>query len=210
MPLFYQQNINEHTRLGVWHIQENESFFLESVPLQREITHPHKRLQHLAGRFLLRFLYEDFPLDLIRIADTRKPFLENELFHFSISHSGDYAAVIVSKYQRVGIDVECHTPNVLKVMKKFLRNDEVHLLEKRRKMIPYAYETLMWSIKESLFKWHGDGGVDFLQDLHIISIQGEINGTAACKFTGKLNQDLLVEYQIQKDHCLTWVCSDIL
>ena len=51
MPLVYQQNINESTRLGLWHIAEKEDFFLNQVPLKKEITHPHKRLQHLAGRF---------------------------------------------------------------------------------------------------------------------------------------------------------------
>ena len=96
MPLVYQQNINATTKLGVWHIEEDEGFFLGQVSLQREITHPHKRLQHLAGRYLLKELYPDFPYDLIRIADTRKPFLENEVYHFSISHCGPYAAVMLS------------------------------------------------------------------------------------------------------------------
>ena len=66
MPLFYQQDINETTRLGVWQITEDESFFLEKVPLSREITHPHKRLQHLAGRYLLQSLFPDFPYELIQ------------------------------------------------------------------------------------------------------------------------------------------------
>ena len=47
-----------------------------------------KRLQHLAGRYLLYALFDDFPLEEIVIADTRKPFLENEKYHFSISHCG--------------------------------------------------------------------------------------------------------------------------
>ena len=53
MPLVYQQNINAVTKIGVWHIAEAEDFFA-TVPLQKEITHWHKRLQHLAGRFLLK------------------------------------------------------------------------------------------------------------------------------------------------------------
>jgi hypothetical protein len=61
MPLFYQQHINQSTRLAIWKIEESESFFAETVPLKRDITHPHKRLQHLAGRYLLRFL---FPIKL--------------------------------------------------------------------------------------------------------------------------------------------------
>jgi hypothetical protein len=57
MPLVYQQNINESTKLGVWHITEPEDFYLKQVPLQREISHPNKRLQHLAARYLLKELY---------------------------------------------------------------------------------------------------------------------------------------------------------
>ena len=73
MALFYQHNINESTKLGIWKIEEPEEFFLAEVPLNRAITHPHKRLQHLAGRYLLKYLFPDFPYTEIVIADTRKP-----------------------------------------------------------------------------------------------------------------------------------------
>ena len=96
MPLFYQHNINESTKLAIWHITEAEDFFLEKVPLKRDVSHPQKRLQHLAGRYLLTELFADFPLEEILIADTRKPFLADEKYHFSISHCGQYAAAIVS------------------------------------------------------------------------------------------------------------------
>src|ERR1043165_7219879 len=92
LPLVYQHNINANTRLGVWHIKEEEYFFLERVPVGRDITHWHKRLQHLAGRYLLQVMFPDFPHHLIAIADTRKPYLPGDEYHFSISHCGDYAA----------------------------------------------------------------------------------------------------------------------
>src|SRR5882762_10719941 len=101
MPLFYQHNINENTKLGIWQIKEPEVFFLEKVPLKKDVSHPHKRLQHLAGRYLLPTLFSDFPLEEILIADTRKPFLPNERYHFSISHCGDFAAAIISSRSRV-------------------------------------------------------------------------------------------------------------
>ena len=82
VPLFYQHNINETTKLAVWHILESEEYFLQWVPLQKEITHWHKRLQHLAGRYLLQYLFPGFPYHLILIADTRKPYLPGEEFHF--------------------------------------------------------------------------------------------------------------------------------
>jgi len=92
LALFYQHNINDTTKLAIWKIEEDAYFFLEHVPLQREITHPHKRLQHLAGRYLLRLLFPDFPFEEILIADTKKPYLPHEQYHFSISHCGNYAA----------------------------------------------------------------------------------------------------------------------
>src|SRR3984885_13270129 len=123
MPLVYQKNINPTTKVGVWHITEAEDFFSQ-IPLQREITHPHKRLQHLAGRFLLKELFPDFPYELIRIASTRKPFLENDVYHFSISHCGDYAAVIVSSNHRVGVDIELPSEKLENVKHKFLSTEE--------------------------------------------------------------------------------------
>src|SRR5436189_4798792 len=124
MPIFFQHQINEATRLGIWKIEETEEFFKANVPQHRDVTHPHKRLQHLAGRFLLQYLFPDFPYELIQIADTRKPFLPDEQYHFSISHCGDFAAAIVSKDSRVGIDIEIPTDKVENIMHKFLSREE--------------------------------------------------------------------------------------
>lgn len=124
MPLYFQQDIDETTRLALWKIEEEEAFFSQHVPLQRAITHPHKRLQHLAGRYLLKYLFSDFPIALIQIADTRKPYLKDEVYHFSISHCGDFAGVIVSKNRRVGIDIELFTPKIEKIAHKFVTDVE--------------------------------------------------------------------------------------
>jgi phosphopantetheinyl transferase len=129
MPIFFQQDIDADTRLAIWKIEEAEDFFLQHVPLQREITHPHKRLQHLAGRFLLKYLFPDFPIALIRVADTKKPYLEDEAYHFSISHCGHYAAAIVSRSERVGVDVELPSPKINRIRHKFLNESELKMLD---------------------------------------------------------------------------------
>lgn len=157
MPLFFQEDINAYTRLGIWKIEEDEHFFKPFVPLHREVTHPHKHLQHLSGRFLLKYLFPYFPAQLIQVADTRKPFLADETFHFSISHSGDYAAAIVSRYYRVGIDIEIPGNKVLRISRKFVNDDEMANL-KPETDIDF---TRIWSAKEAVFKWYGKGEVDF-------------------------------------------------
>lgn len=211
MPLVYQQNINPHTKLGVWHITEPESFFIHEVPLQREITHPNKRLQHLAGRFLLKELFPAFPYELIKIADTRKPFLENEAYHFSISHCGAYAAVMASTAFRVGVDVEKITDKVEKVKHKFLSPFEQHLIETLSgsdRELYRSFLTATWGIKESLFKWFGDGEVDFIDHLHIEKIIREDNsGIAFCKILKYPATDLKVHFLFFNNNCVSWVLS---
>jgi phosphopantetheinyl transferase len=181
MPIFFQHQINETTRLGIWKIEETEEFFLSNVPIQSAVTHPHKRLQHLAGRFLLQFLFPDFPYELIKIADTLKPFLPNEQYHFSISHCGDFAAAIVSTHQRVGIDIEIPTPRIHTVGPKFLSEFESQYLTTDDKLFveqwglqenaETEFLTFLWSAKESIFKWYGKGQVDFSKHM---SLSGDI------------------------------------
>jgi 4'-phosphopantetheinyl transferase EntD len=177
MPLFYQHTINRNTKLGVWRIEEPEDFFLEKVPLKRNVSHPQKRLQHLAGRYLLPQLFTDFPLQEIIIADTRKPFLENEKYHFSISHCGNFAAAIVSSKKRVGVDVEFVTPRIQNISHKFLSEEESlffnedyqQFLEQwglKEKMY-LEFLTLIWSAKEAIYKWYGKGEVDFKEHMQL-------------------------------------------
>jgi 4'-phosphopantetheinyl transferase EntD len=186
LPLVYQHNINEATRLAVWHITEPETFFLKKVPLNKDVSHPHKRLQHLAGRYLLPFLFDGFPLEEILVADTRKPFLENEQYHFSISHCGNFAAAIVSSKERVGIDIELVTAKIERVKHKFTNSDELLFLNEDYKAflgqfgleekIEQEFLTMIWSAKETIFKWYGDGQMDFRQHMQLngaISFSGD-------------------------------------
>ena len=210
MPIFFQHQINETTRLGIWKITETEDFFKRNVPRHRDVTHPHKRLQHLAGRFLLQFLFPDFPYYLVQIADTRKPFLANEQYHFSISHCGDYAAAIVSKDKRVGIDVEIPVEKILKIQDKFLSGEEkkiFNIQNSKNALQPgaadYRHQTLFWSAKEAVFKWYGNGGVDFRKHIQLQK-QHEGAETINCFFSAN-NSDLVIHYRFFDGLVLTWV-----
>ncbi len=204
MPLVYQQNINESSKIAVWHINENADFFLKTVPLQKEISHPHKRLQHLAGRYLLKELYPAFPLELIQIAETRKPFLETETFHFSISHCGDYAAALVSKTHRVGVDIESVREKIARIVPKFISEKELNILPI---MGNDKLATLCWSAKESIYKWQGKFGVDFKRDIRIEQIVGDDNtGELRCIYHKKI--PLLIQYIYFNNQYLSWLITN--
>jgi 4'-phosphopantetheinyl transferase EntD len=208
MPIFFQQAINVNTRLGIWKIEEPEEYFSHTVPLQKEVTHPQKRVQHLAGRFLLRYLFPDFPFELIKIADTRKPYLPDEQFHFSISHCGDYAAAIVSRNQRVGIDIEIPVEKIEKIQNKFLSEDELALLTDHRSPFTVHREllTILWSAKEATFKWYGNSGVDFRKHIQLQQLNTSEKIIKA-SFHKEFERSLNIHYGQFQHLVLAWVMS---
>jgi 4'-phosphopantetheinyl transferase EntD len=214
MPLFYQHIIDEDTRLGIWRIEEPEAFFLEKVPVKKEVSHPYKRLQHLAGRYLLPVLQPDFPLASIEIADTRKPFLPGEKYHFSISHCGNHAAAIVSSSSRVGVDIEMVTPRMQSIKSKFLHPKELEYLLEFEEMTQLHLELLclLWSAKESVYKWHGNGQLDFSEHMQLSGpIVFRANKWFDLPFQLKKGPqaDLQVEARLFDHLALSWVQTEV-
>ncbi|MFL5789716.1 MAG: 4'-phosphopantetheinyl transferase family protein [Flavisolibacter sp.] len=219
MPIFYQQDIDEDTKVGIWKIEEDEHFFLQKAIPQRNVTHPHKKLQHLAGRYLLSYLFPDFPIELIKIADTRKPFLEDEAFHFSISHCGDYAAAIVSVTKRVGVDSEIPSDKIEKIQNKFVSPKELKVLDgnftQQGSLIFKSSNsqilklTYAWSCKEAVFKWYGLGGVDFKGHMEITSIIPDDDQHTNTILLFKKHEELFLNLCtiFFDDLCLTYVVT---
>jgi 4'-phosphopantetheinyl transferase EntD len=219
VPLFYQHTINQTTKLGIWKIEEDQKFFLIKVPLQQNITHPHKRLQHLAGRFLLRYLFPDFPYEEILIADTRKPYLPNEQYHFSISHCGYYAAAIVSSTHRVGIDIEIPTTKIQRIAHKFIHENEKQFLDQltahnspltnQPLTVNSRLLTILWSAKESLFKWYSLGGVDFKENMQLNNVIQKQNDSFILPFV--FNKEISVQVNITSkifdEMVLSWLMT---
>ena len=222
MPIFYQADIKEDTKLAIWHIQEEASFFQEKVFLNKKIAHPNKRLQHLAGRYLLRFLFPDFPLEEIEIADSRKPYLKTERYHFSISHCGSYAAALVSRSKRVGIDIETPTIKVAKVQHKFLSDKErqmlLHVDENKKINSPATTEnqvdnirllTTLWSAKEAIYKWYSFGKVNFRENIHLEPFSFGTDGSfAGFFFKDDQLSPLTINYKVFQELSMAWVTGE--
>jgi 4'-phosphopantetheinyl transferase len=199
MPLIRTIQIHPGTSLGVWEITEDEPFFRTKVNIPTTIHHWHKRLQHLAGRYLLMELCPEFPLANIRIMESRKPYVHGQELHFSISHCGDFVAAIVSEQGAVGIDIERIQEKIERVAHKFLSPEErawVHGL---------AHKTICWSAKEAVFKWYGLGKVDFRENMRLEPFEFGQKGAITCNFNkaDKIAQ-LYLQYLLDDELCLTW------
>jgi phosphopantetheinyl transferase len=202
MPLIRTIQINPCCRLGVWRIEEEEAFFRERVNISPAIHHPHKRLQHFAGRYLLQELFPGFPLADIQIMQSRKPYLESNSLHFSISHCGDNIAAIVSSDGAVGIDIEEIKPKIEAVSHKFLSPEESAFIDPDHAL---PHKTICWSAKEAVFKWYGLGGVDFKENMQLAPFIFQPKGFLTCNFNkaDKIAR-LYLQYLMEDGLCLTW------
>jgi hypothetical protein len=170
VPLYYQQDINENTRLAIWEIAEEPAFFLEKVSLRYPVVHPQKQLQHLAAGYLLPYLYPDFPYQEVVYPEQGRPYVPGDKYFFSLTHSGGMAAAMVSASGAVGIDLEKITDRVHRIRHKFLSVEEWEWVQGRGEEVQRELLTLLWTVKEAVYKWRNRPGTVFSQDILVSPI----------------------------------------
>lgn len=171
MPVVFNKQIDENTILGVWKIEETEAQLLAGLQLKQHeldiiqsLSNGKRSLQWLSTRLLLRTLLKTNDYIDCQIDEHGKPYLANIDAHISLSHSYDYAAVIVSKTNKVGIDIELIKHKIKSIKHKFLSD-----IELAQKQIGDNTNGLYvaWCAKEAIYKWHGKKGLEFRQHIHI-------------------------------------------
>ncbi len=203
MSLFKEWNPDLHSLAAIWRIDEPEDFFAAQINVHSNIKSDKRRIEHLAGRFLLQYLKDDFPLHSIIPDEHDKPQLPDSLYHFSISHSYPYVAAIISTHAAVGIDLQCWHERILHLQHKFLSTREQFFCQDDPHKI-----TLAWSAKEAAYKYQGRRGVDFIEHLpieHWSEQDGIFNMSINLKLTSKMQLIHLKGY-IYKDFSLCF-CS---
>ena len=150
MPLFRDFSDDKATIL-LWKYDEEEDlnpdFLVEKENFEKiKDYHPTKLKELLLVRKILKSVLPNHKI----LYQDRTPYLEPNDFEISVTHSFPYAALAISK-NKVGIDIEPFTSKILKIQHKFLQDEENGFIEKGKEV---AYLTLIWSLKESLYKIH--------------------------------------------------------
>jgi len=204
MPLVFNKD-HHGSQIALWSIEEEEPFFAERIQYRSDSTHAVKRLQQLSSRYLLELMHPSFPFHQVEVSKTGKPFLSESVLHFSLSHCDGFSAAILGKNAPVGIDVERINPRILRVETKFLNANEYELLSGCNEESRVVYATLFWSIKETVFKWWGDGAVDFAEQIRIKKIDLLDQGQALIEFGTDSEKRLFVDYIRYQDTWITYV-----
>lgn len=135
------------------------------------------KLRSALGYWLLKSMLIDCfdcaedVLHQLQFEEKGKPVLRNNIF-CSLSHSGDYVVVAVSK-QNIGVDIEKHRDNAFKLFDKYFDSNEKEVLGEDLKTSFFNG----WVVKEAATKYHGEG-IGVLSKIKIIensimSLKGE-------------------------------------
>lgn len=168
MPLIVQQEIAPGATLGLWKIQESADELLHlCTPGQRRqaeaFPHEHRRREWLAWHVLLQTL---LPRARTTYDDQGGPLLENGP-HIGVSHTPDYAAIILAG-SPCAVDIESTGRNFSRAMPRYASPREIAL--GRSLPDPALYPALFWCAKETLYKLKRQPGIDFLHDMHVLSV----------------------------------------
>ena len=165
MPLLKTIALNDYTQLFVWKISETfdelfQSVALKDVSLARVESmksESHQRGFLAVRRLLMEAGYSDFDLYYDEFG---KPHLGNGK-HISISHSHDFSVIVLSDVN-VGADLEILKEKTLKLAPRYMDVSHLENLSKSDELIK---ATVVWGIKESVFKIKNEIGISFKDNI---------------------------------------------
>ncbi|MBY0542522.1 MAG: 4'-phosphopantetheinyl transferase superfamily protein [Sphingobacteriaceae bacterium] len=181
MPIVLNKKIDDQTVLAVWKIDETEEQLLSSLQLKQHeldvitsLSAGKRALHWLSTRVLLRKMLNTADYIDCQMDEHGKPYLVNSDTHISLSHSYDYASVIISKDKKVGVDIELIKMKIKSIKHKFLSDVEL-----AQKQIGDNTNGLYvcWCAKEAIYKWYGKKGLEFKQHIHIKSFKLKDEGS---------------------------------
>lgn len=164
MPLLiYQTNTHNTGRLLVWKASESTDVLMDLYsfkPEEREqfekIKLEKRRREWLLTRILLHIAA---PNSVLYHAPSGKPMLKEGRW-ISVSHCGELAGLVICDHP-VGLDIQGVDEKLERIAAKFCHPKELDRYRSHER--PLDYLTIVWSIKEAIFKFFGEQ-VTFAED----------------------------------------------
>ena len=183
MAIAYRHKIDEDTEFALWRIEEKAEDLYNQLQLDDEekafvehISNGKRHLHWLGTRVLLRKMLNTNDFIDLEVDAHGKPYLVELPYHISLSHSFDYAAVMISKTRPVGIDIEQVKEKVERIAHKFMKAEELAFVNGSHK-VEHLYAC--WCAKEAVYKCNGEKEVSFVDNILLDAFnfapQGAIN-----------------------------------
>jgi phosphopantetheinyl transferase len=210
MAIAFRMRVDDDTEFALWKIEEEADDLYNQLQLNdaekayvESLKHNKRNLHWLGTRVLLRTMLNTDQYIDCQVDDHGKPYLANMDYHISLSHSFDYAAVMLSKSKPVGIDIELISPKVERIAKKFLRNEELAFINPEHK-VEHLYAC--WCAKEAVYKCNGRKVISFLHHIKLEPFTDGEAGTIKTRIVkGDFDQGFDVHYMHFNDYMLGYV-----
>ena len=169
MPLYKTITPNSQTTVKIWKITESYEELMQPITLRDECMNRvlgMKSELHQRGFLSVRHLLAEFgytDADLYYDASGKPHLIDGK--HISITHSFTYSGVIVSDVE-VGIDVEKQREKITVIAHKFIGFEFDYLVDTATDYINKL--TVIWCIKESLYKLFATHGMLFKEHFLVI------------------------------------------
>lgn len=118
-----------------------------------------------------------------------------EGFNISISHTKGWAAMILSKWHRSGVDIEYVSDRVNKIVSRFMRDDEPQDTLNER--------IITWCAKEAAYKYYHEQHLGFLE-MRLLPFTQQETGTANL-VNLRQGETKTVNYEVNKDFVLVYI-----
>lgn len=171
MALVYQRQLDDKTAFAIWKIEESADDLYSRLQLNGQekayvesLNNGKRNLHWLSTRVLLREMLNTGKYIDCRVDEHGKPFLANFPHQISLSHSFDYAAVMISEDKPVGIDIELVKEKIERIENKFLCDDEIAFIDPAHR-IDHLY--ICWCAKEAVYKLQGKRNVSFKDHIRL-------------------------------------------
>ena len=178
MPLYKSISVNTQTTVKIWKIEESYDDLIAPLDLKSnslERVLGMKSELHQCGFLSVRHLLREFGYtdqDLF-YDDNGKPHLKDGK-QISITHSFTFSGVIISNY-KVGIDIEKQRDKIAVIAKKFVDYEFNYLKFDAEDYVRKL--TVIWGIKESLYKLFATPGMLFREHFLVIPFTFETSDT---------------------------------
>ena len=197
--------------VGVWKVDETIDRLkamlpncMANEPELLDCKSDKRKLEKLAVRALLKELCGEEKK--IAYLPSGKPYLADNSFRVSFSHTCGYVAVAIHPEKEVGVDIEQYGTRVQRLASRFVREDERISVQNGDEI--YAL-LLHWSAKETLFKLMEQADVDFLDHLQIFPFYPDVSGEmSAMEYRTEKRQAFRIVYDTHPDYVLTFACLE--
>ena len=209
MPIISIQNITNEITLGIWKITETKAEFVNQLGSHLiDSSKPINPAENVgihwfASRVLIQNLFDADRIEIHK-DENNKPtlYIDHEKYFISISHSYEYVGIMFSKTHEIGLDIEKVDDRIHRVSNKFLNENEQLFAESN------TVKTLIWSAKESMYKWYGKKELDFKLNMEVFLFEPKNEGVLSCMLhKNEIYKKFEMHYYLSENYVFTYCFS---